>query len=55
VGLQLGVLTTVTYTIVVLIAITTSVMTPSVLRMAMAHVEHTDEERLRAAVYAAPG
>ena len=53
VGLQLGVLTTVTYTIVVLIAITTSVMTPSILRMAMAHVEHTDEERLRAAVYAA--
>ena len=53
VGLQLGVLTTVTYTIVVLIAITTSVMTPSILRLAMAHVEHTDEERLRAAVYAA--
>ena len=52
VGLQLGVLTTATYTIVVLIAITTSVMTPSILRLTMAHVEHTDEERLRAAVYA---
>jgi Kef-type K+ transport system membrane component KefB len=47
VGLRLGVLTDAMYTIVVLIAIVTSLMAPPVLRLAMAHVDYSDEERLR--------
>jgi len=47
VGLRLGVLTMATYTIVVLVAILTSVMAPPFLRMAMTRVEQTAEERLR--------
>ncbi|HEU5266533.1 MAG TPA: cation:proton antiporter [Jatrophihabitans sp.] len=47
VGLQLGVLTTTTYTIVVLVAIATSLMSPPLLRRAMSGVDHTAEERLR--------
>lgn len=47
VGLRLGVLTKDTYTIVVLVAIVTSVMAPPILRMAMRRVEETAEERLR--------
>lgn len=46
-GLRLGVLNTATYTIVVLVAIVTSLMAPPLLRIAMARVETTDEERLR--------
>jgi Kef-type K+ transport system membrane component KefB len=46
-GLRLGVLNTATYTIVVLVAIVTSLMTPPLLRTAMARVAQTDEERLR--------
>ena len=46
-GLRLGVLNTATYTIVVLVAIVTSLMAPPILRMAMARVEHSDDERLR--------
>jgi Kef-type K+ transport system membrane component KefB len=46
-GLRLGVLTTATYTIVVLVAIVTSVMAPPLLRLAMARVAHTEDERLR--------
>ena len=38
-GLRLGVLTTATYTIIVLVAVVTSVMAPPVLRWAMAGVE----------------
>lgn len=47
VGLRLGVLTTATYTIVVLVAIVTSLMAPPILRWAMGRVEHTDEEHRR--------
>jgi Kef-type K+ transport system membrane component KefB len=47
VGLKLGVLTTETYSIVILVAIMTSLMAPPVLRFAMRRVEHTAEEDLR--------
>ncbi|MFC6883215.1 MULTISPECIES: cation:proton antiporter [Actinomadura] len=47
VGLRLGVLNTATYTIIVLIAIVTSVMAPPILRVAMRRIEHTAEEELR--------
>jgi Kef-type K+ transport system membrane component KefB len=47
VGLRLGVLTVATYTIVVLVAIVTSVMAPPMLRLASRRVECTIEERLR--------
>jgi Kef-type K+ transport system membrane component KefB len=47
VGLRLGVLTTATYTIVILVAIATSLMAPPVLRVAMRRVERTAEEDLR--------
>lgn len=46
-GLRLGVLTEEVYTIIVLVAIVTSLMAPPLLRLAMGHVEHTAEERLR--------
>lgn len=46
-GLRLGVLNTATYTIIVLVAIVTSLMAPPILRFAMARVEHTAEEMLR--------
>ena len=49
VGLRLGVLTTATYTIVVLIAVFTSVMAPPLLRRAMNRVEQNADEHLRAA------
>lgn len=49
VGLRLGVLTTDTFTIVVLIAIVTSLMAPPILRWAMNRVEQTADEQLRAA------
>lgn len=48
VGLRLGVLSPEMYTIVILVAIVTSLMAPPVLRATMARVEHTAEERLRA-------
>jgi K+:H+ antiporter len=47
VGLSLGVLNTATYTIIVLVAITTSLMTPPLLRAAMSRVEHSADERVR--------
>jgi Kef-type K+ transport system membrane component KefB len=47
VGLRLGVLNTATYTIIVLVAIVTSVMAPPLLRFAMARVEHHEEEHQR--------
>jgi Kef-type K+ transport system membrane component KefB len=53
VGLRLGVLTTDTYTIVVLIAIITSLMAPPILRTAMARVEQNADEDLRQANQAA--
>jgi Kef-type K+ transport system membrane component KefB len=46
-GLRLGVLNTATYTIVVLVAIVTSLMAPPLLRLAMSRVEQSDDERLR--------
>lgn len=49
VGLRLGVLTTATYTIVVLIAIVTSFMGPPILRYAASRIEVTADERLRRA------
>lgn len=53
VGLRLGVLTTATYTIVVLVAVFTSIMAPPFLRWAMKHAEHNAEEQLREAELAA--
>jgi Kef-type K+ transport system membrane component KefB len=51
-GLRLGVLTTTTYTIIVLVALVTSLMAPPLLRLAMAGIDHTAEERLRAQAHA---
>ncbi|MFD5339460.1 cation:proton antiporter [Streptomyces hawaiiensis] len=47
VGLRLGVLTTATYTVVVLVAVVTSVMAPPVIKFAMARIEPTPEEERR--------
>ena len=47
VGLQLGILTVEMYTVVLLVAVVTSLMAPPLLRWAMARVEHSAEERLR--------
>ncbi|MET9301013.1 cation:proton antiporter [Micromonospora aurantiaca] len=46
-GLRLGVLNTATYTIVVLVAIVTSLMAPPLLRYTMTRVESNEDERLR--------
>jgi K+:H+ antiporter len=46
-GLRLGVLNTATYTVVVLVAIVTSLMAPPLLRVAMARVASGEDERLR--------
>jgi Kef-type K+ transport system membrane component KefB len=48
VGLRLGVLNLATYTMIVLIAVVTSLMGPPILRVAMRRLEVTAEERLRA-------
>lgn len=53
VGLRLGVLDTAGYTVVVLVAIVTSLMTPPLLRCAMDRVEQNDGERRRAVTHAA--
>lgn len=53
VGLRLGILTSTTYTFVVIIALATSVMAVPVLRLAMSRVEYTIEERLREEVMTA--
>ncbi|MET7425490.1 cation:proton antiporter [Dactylosporangium sp. NPDC005555] len=53
VGLRLGVLTTAAYTIVLLIAVATSLMSPPILRWAMSRVETTTEEHEREAALAA--
>jgi Kef-type K+ transport system membrane component KefB len=47
VGLRLGVLSTATYTIIVLVAIVTSVMAPPLLRYATRRIAVTEEERVR--------
>ena len=46
-GVKLGVLNAASYTIVVLVAVVTSLMAPPVLRYAVTRIEHTAEERLR--------
>jgi Kef-type K+ transport system membrane component KefB len=53
VGLRLGVLSAEAYTIVVLIAIVTSVMAPPTLRFAVRRIAVTTEERAREKVFAA--
>lgn len=50
-GLRLGVLNTATYTIIVLVAIVTSLMAPPMLRYTMSRVAINDEERLRKLVH----
>ncbi|MFD8750654.1 cation:proton antiporter [Kitasatospora sp. NPDC059577] len=47
VGLKLGVLSQEMYTVVILVAIVTSLMAPPLLRRLMARIEETAEERLR--------
>jgi Kef-type K+ transport system membrane component KefB len=53
VGLRLGVLGPESYTIVILIAIVTSVMAPPLLRFAVRRIAVTTEERVREKVFAA--
>ncbi|WP_308257308.1 cation:proton antiporter [Saccharothrix luteola] len=53
VGLRLGVLTTAGYTIIVLVAVVTSLMAPPMLRYAVKRIETTDDEREREKLYAA--
>ncbi|MEU9890512.1 cation:proton antiporter [Sphaerisporangium sp. NPDC051011] len=50
-GLRLGVLTTATYTVVILVALITSLMAPPLLRVAMRHITQNDEELLRKAAH----
>lgn len=50
VGLRLGVLTTASYTVVVFVAVVTSLMAPPLLRLAMSRVDHDAEEEHRAAL-----
>jgi Kef-type K+ transport system membrane component KefB len=47
VGLRLGVLNATSYTVVVLVAVITSLMAPPLLRFAVARLAETDSERLR--------
>jgi Kef-type K+ transport system membrane component KefB len=47
VGLQLGVLSTAMYTVIVLVAIITSLTAPPMLRLAARHLAVTDEEKAR--------
>ncbi|MEU1725622.1 cation:proton antiporter [Nonomuraea sp. NPDC005692] len=49
VGLRIGIIDTAMYTIVIVVAIVTSLMAPPILRVAMRRVELTAEERLRRA------
>jgi Kef-type K+ transport system membrane component KefB len=53
VGLRLGVLTTAGYTIIVLVAVVTSLMAPPMLRYAVKRIEVTEDERERERLYAA--
>ncbi|WP_326599917.1 cation:proton antiporter [Streptomyces sp. NBC_01803] len=47
IGVRLGLLSVEMYSIIVLVAVLTSVMAPPLLRLAMSRVEHTAEEDLR--------
>ncbi len=51
VGLRLGVLSVEIYTVIILVAIVTSLMAPPLLRRTMARVEQTAEEDLRAQTF----
>ncbi|MEU8259823.1 cation:proton antiporter [Micromonospora sp. NPDC048999] len=55
VGLRLGVLSVATYTIVVAVAVVTSLMAPPVLRWAMRRIAENDQELLRNAQLASTG
>ncbi|WP_245996675.1 cation:proton antiporter [Streptomyces armeniacus] len=55
VGVRLGILTPEMYTVIVLVAIVTSLMTPPLLRVTMARVRATPEERLRESMYGGGG
>jgi Kef-type K+ transport system membrane component KefB len=46
-GLRVGAINTATYTVIILVAIVTSLMAPPLLRLAMARVVYSDDERLR--------
>lgn len=46
-GLSIGVLNTAGYTIIILVAIVTSIMVPPVLRFAVKRIEYTEEEEIR--------
>ncbi|WP_285777474.1 cation:proton antiporter [Microtetraspora sp. NBRC 13810] len=48
VGLRLGILSVEVYTIVILVAIVTSLMAPPLLRLSMSRIQQTEEEDLRA-------
>jgi Kef-type K+ transport system membrane component KefB len=48
VGLRLGVFNPEAYTIIILVAITTSLMAPPLLRWAMGHIDYSSEEHARA-------
>jgi Kef-type K+ transport system membrane component KefB len=52
-GLRLGVLNTATYTVIVLVAIVTSLMAPPLLRLTMRRVTQNDEELVRKATHEA--
>ncbi|WP_323373583.1 cation:proton antiporter [Plantactinospora alkalitolerans] len=54
VGLRLGILNTATYTIIVLVAVATSLMAPPLLRIAMRRVPVTPEEEARRCLGAVP-
>jgi Kef-type K+ transport system membrane component KefB len=51
VGLQLGLLTSAMYTIIVLVAIVTSLMAPPMLRWATARIDASAEETMRESIY----
>jgi Kef-type K+ transport system membrane component KefB len=46
-GLRVGAINTATYTVIILVAIVTSLMAPPLLRLAMSRVVYSDDERLR--------
>ncbi|MFI6603455.1 cation:proton antiporter [Nonomuraea sp. NPDC050536] len=54
VGLRLGVISTEVFTIIILVAVVTSVLAPPILRLAMARLETTKEEHERRAAHFEP-
>ena len=51
VGLRLGLLSPAMYTIIVLVAIVTSLMAPPLLRWAVARIDASAEETMRESIY----